>query len=298
MTSFKNPVFSRLPLGFIFALMIGLFALMLFWNNIVLNVPAGQAGVMWYRFFGGTDTSAVPKREGLHLIFPWDKLQLYTLRLQRSDQSFTALTNDGMAVQLDVSVRHTLYAPNLGTLSKSVGPDYIKTLLEPSVNAVALEVIAKYRLDRLLSDERLAVQKEILTHVASMYGVGSRENHVAKDMVLIEDLMITNVTLPDKIKKAVENKLEQEQVAGEYRYRVEREKLESTRKVIEAEGIRKFQDIVTPAISNNYLKWRGIEATSKLAESPNSKIVIIGSGQGGLPVILDGLGKETPAKGQ
>ena len=298
MTSLKDMRFNRLPIGFIFLLMVGLFALMLFWNNIVVNVPAGQAGVMWYRFFGGTEISSPPKREGLHLIFPWDNLQFYNLRLQRTDQSLTALTSDGLAVKLDISVRHTLYAPNLGVLSKTVGPDYVKTLLEPSINAVANEVVSKYRLDSLLSDERLAVQKEVLTRVASMFGVGSRENHMAKDLVLIEDLMITNVTLPEKIKKAVENKLEQEQVAGEYKYRVEREKLESERKVIEAQGIRKFQDIVTPAISNNYLKWRGIEHTSKLAESPNSKVVIIGSGPGGLPVILDGLGKDTAAKPQ
>ena len=298
MTSLKDMKFTRLPVGVIFLLMVGLFALMLFWNSIVVNVPAGHAGVMWYRFFGGTEIGAPPKQEGLHLIFPWDDLQLYNVRVQVSEQSFTALTSDGLAVQLDVAIRHTLYVPNLGLLSKTIGPDYIKTLLAPAVNAAANAVISTSRLDSLLSDQRLAVQHEMLMNLNAAHGLGAREVHVGEDLLLIEDLLITKVTLPEKIKIAVENKLEQEQVAGEYKYRVEREKLESERKVIEAQGIRKFQDIVTPAISDNYLKWRGIEATSKLAESPNSKVVIIGSGQGGLPVILDGLGKDTPAKPQ
>ena len=298
MTSLKDMRFNRLPVGFIVLLMVGLFALMLFWNNIVVNVPAGHAGVMWYRFFGGTAIGAPPKQEGLHLIFPWDNLQLYNARVQASTLKFTALTSDGLAVQLEVSVRHTLYVPNLGQLSKTVGPDYIKTLLDPAVNAATNAVVSKHRLDSLLSDERIAVQQEVLTKLDLMPGMGSRLNHVGEDLLLIEDVLISNVTLPEKIKIAVENKLEQEQVAAEYKYRLEREKLESERKVIEAQGIRKFQDIVTPAISNNYLKWRGIEATRKLAESPNSKVVIIGSGPGGLPVILDGLGKDTAAKPQ
>src|SRR5207248_5101440 len=75
-------------------------------------------------------------------------------------------------------------------------------------------------------------------------------------------------------------------ISEEYKFRVAREIRESERKKIEAEGIREFQQIVSQGISDSYLRWRGIEATVQLAQSPNSKIVIVGSGKDGLPIIL------------
>src|ERR1043166_13293 len=81
-------------------------------------------------------------------------------------------------------------------------------------------------------------------------------------------------------------KVEQYYLVQEYGFRVEREKKESECKQIEAYGIRDFQQTVTQGISDSYVRWRGIEATLQLAQSPNTKIVIIGSGKDGLPVIL------------
>jgi hypothetical protein len=106
-------------------------------------------------------------------------------------------------------------------------------------------------------------------------------------LVALIDILIKNVKLPLAYSQAIERKLEQAQVVEEYRFRVEREALESERKRVEAQGIRSFQEIVTPAISESYLRWRGIEATLKLAQSPNSKVVVIGNSATGLPLILD-----------
>jgi hypothetical protein len=106
-------------------------------------------------------------------------------------------------------------------------------------------------------------------------------------LVNLYDVLIKDVVLPPAYNQAIERKLEQAQVVEEYRFRVQREALESERKRVEAEGIRSFQEIVTPAISESYLRWRGIEATLKLAQSPNSKVVVIGNSATGLPLILD-----------
>jgi regulator of protease activity HflC (stomatin/prohibitin superfamily) len=99
--------------------------------------------------------------------------------------------------------------------------------------------------------------------------------------------------LPAAIMAAINRKTEQYYIAEEYKFRVEREKRESERKKIEGEGIRDFQQTVSQGISESYLRWRGIEATLQLSQSTNSKVVIIGSGKDGLPVILGNA--DTPA---
>jgi regulator of protease activity HflC (stomatin/prohibitin superfamily) len=112
--------------------------------------------------------------------------------------------------------------------------------------------------------------------------------------VVLADILIEKIELPLQIKTAIENKLEQEQIAQEYKYRLQRERLESERKQIEAEGIRDFQKTVAPAITESYLRWRGIEATLKLSESENSKIIVIGNSTTGLPLILDTRSTDVP----
>jgi hypothetical protein len=104
------------------------------------------------------------------------------------------------------------------------------------------------------------------------------------------------IELPALVVNAINRKTEQYYVAEEYKFRVEREKRESERKKIEAEGIREFQTIVSQGISDSYLRWRGIEATLQLSQSPNSKTVIIGSGKDGLPIILGNVDGPTPGQ--
>jgi hypothetical protein len=106
------------------------------------------------------------------------------------------------------------------------------------------------------------------------------------EMLIIYDTLVLGLVLPPAVNAAINRKVEQYYLVQEYGFRVEREKKESERKQIEANGIRDFQQTVTQGISDSYVRWRGIEATLQLAQSPNTKIVIIGSGKDGLPVIL------------
>jgi prohibitin 1 len=111
-------------------------------------------------------------------------------------------------------------------------------------------------------------------------------------IIELKDVLVSDVVLPPNIKKAIESKLAQEQVAEEFDFRIERERKEAERKRIEARGIRDFQDMVAVGVEEGLLKWKAIEATLELARSPNAKMIIIGAGDGGLPVILGNQGWE------
>jgi regulator of protease activity HflC (stomatin/prohibitin superfamily) len=107
------------------------------------------------------------------------------------------------------------------------------------------------------------------------------ENYLQLDAVLIRE-----VTLPLKLKAAIERKLEQEQASLEYEFKLNKARKEAQRQRIEAEGKSTANDIINKSLTDKILMEKGIEATLKLSESPNAKVVVIGSGKGGLPIIL------------
>lgn len=288
-------VFRRLTAGSVFALLVGLFVLVVFWNRIVIVVPGGSGGAMWQLFFGGTRVNYGPIREGLHLIFPWDRIYIYDTRLQSRDQDYAVVSSDGLHLNVSMTLRWRAFPNQLGYLHRFLGPDYLETMLVPLVGSISREVMSQHQAEDIYSLKRNSIQAEILGRIrANKTEVGGTVVEDGK-LVAVVDVLIREVTLPEQLRTAIQNKLEQAQIVQEYRYRVEREELESQRKAVEAKGIRTFQETVTPAISESYLKWRGIEATMELSKSPNSKVVIIGSGQGGLPVILDGFGRQEAA---
>jgi hypothetical protein len=106
------------------------------------------------------------------------------------------------------------------------------------------------------------------------------------NMINLVDTLVLNIDLPDSIVTAINRKIEQYYISEEYTFRIEREKKESERKRIEAQGVRDFQQLIAQGVSDSYLRWRGIDATLQLAQSTNAKTVIIGSGKDGMPIIL------------
>jgi hypothetical protein len=118
-----------------------------------------------------------------------------------------------------------------------------------------------------------------------------------RDTIILYDILVAGIELPAAIVAAINRKTEQYYIAEEYKFRIEREKRESERKKIEGEGIRDFQQTVSQGISDSYLRWRGIEATLQLSQSTNSKVVIIGSGKDGLPIILGNVDTPPPPAG-
>jgi regulator of protease activity HflC (stomatin/prohibitin superfamily) len=286
-------LFRRLSLGLSFVFLIAAFLLVILWNVMVHTIPVGHAGVLWHRIFWmGGAVSKGPLAEGLHIILPWDKIYIYDLRLQVREQKYQVLSKDGLAFDVELSFRWRVAGDHLVALNQNFGPDYVDNLMAQEIGSVTREIMALYTAEALFTGARTEVQQAIydrVTEASLENGIGQVTvlDHDDRDVVLLSDILIKHVELPERIVQAIESKLEQAQVVEEYRFRVQREALESERKSVEADGIRRFQEIVTPAITESYLRWRGIEATLQLAQSPNSKVVVIGNSATGLPLILD-----------
>ncbi len=283
---------KNITLGGGFIALLALFMFLILYNQMVHTIPVGHTSVLWHRIhFLWDSVSEGPIAEGIKVILPWDKLYTYDLRLQTNRQNYQVVSKDGLHFELAIFFRWQAVRENIINLNQSLGPDYVQKLLIPEIGSTTREVAAHYTAEDLYTKKRVDVQQKIfdtVTNDAIKNGIVSQHlegDH--DDVVVLHDILIETVKLPIQIKKAVENKLEQAQIAQEYLFRLKREKLESQRKSIEAEGIRNFQKLITSGITDSYLKWRGIEATLKLAESSNSKVVIIGNSETGLPLILD-----------
>ncbi|MFS2012211.1 prohibitin family protein [Azospirillum sp. CT11-132] len=289
-------------------LLVGILIFLYFAPSIVVFIPAGHGGVLWKRFHQGTQMApALP--EGVHVIFPWDKIEIYDLRLQEDTRSYSAIANDGLNVSIEITVRYRPYAEMLAALHKNVGPRYLEVLLVPEVGSVSREIVSRFKADELYAHRRLRVQTETYEQVADrvMYAqligaenVPKPDGRTKTGYLLIQDILIRNVSLPEAIMASIERKIQQDQAAQEYQFRLQRELFESQRKQLEGQGIRAFQETVQANLTENYLRWRGIEATLELAHSPNAKIVVIGNAaSGGLPLILDAASGQngTPAPG-
>ena len=300
-------ILRRVSLGASFVVLVLCFLFVILYRQMVFTVPVGHTSVLWHRVnFLHTKTSEGPLPEGVKVIFPWDKLFTYDLRLQVRKQSYQVVSKDGLHFKLTLSFRWRALSDNIVELNQTLGQGYVEKLLIPEIGSTTREIADHYSAEDLYTRKRVTVQKEIydtVTNDGILNGITSQvshDKHMAdkadqhQDVVVMADILIEKIELPLQIKSAIENKLEQAQIAQEYEYRLLRERLESQRKLIEAEGIRDFQKTVAPAITESYLRWRGIEATLKLSESENSKVVVIGNSATGLPLILDTRSTDSP----
>src|SRR6478735_2930833 len=267
--------------------------------NVIVTVPTGHVGILWKRFRGGTQLDPrLLKDEGMRVLLPWDKLFLYDLRLQTTTDTYNAISKDGVNLTATINIRFRLKHDAIPQLHQTIGPDYVSRLLRPEIGNRAREIIAQYTAEEVYSTKRQEVQAEIRSHTMQMLGqsmvqrteeeseYGEHYRISLDQMLVLYDTRLLGLELPPAVNAAINRKIEQYYLVQEYAFRVDREELESKRKQIEANGIRDFQQTVTQGISDSYVRWRGIEATLQLAQSPNTKIVIIGSGKDGLPVIL------------
>jgi len=293
-------------------LLVALLATTILFPYVVITVPSGSVGVLWKRFNGydfycwcfvGRGTLLDPRElrdEGLHLIWPWDKLYIYSLRLQSTTQTYNAITKDGVSVNAQINMRFQLLHNYVGVLHKFIGPQYVNSVVDPELGSRAREVISQYTAQEVYTSReaiqgkiRAEAQKSLSTHLNNLVQPEAMEqpdpkhyNDFLQNSIQLLDSLVLSIELPPEIVAAINRQTQQFYEIQEYKYRVEREAQESTRKQIEANGIAAFQRTVSEGISDSYLRWRGIEATLALAQSRNSKIVVIGGGKDGLPVIL------------
>lgn len=265
-----TPVIIAIVIGFILVIYLS--------SSIFITIKSGEAGVLYEKFGEGTVTDEYFS-EGFHVIAPWNTMYIYDVRTQEAKEVMEVLSKNGLTIKLEISLRYSPKVEKLGLIHKELGTNYAEKVVYPEIRSSARKVIGSYDPEELYSSKRDFIQEEIFKE--------TKEN-VEKKYINLDAILIRGVELPPTIKTAIENKLKQEQESKEYEFRLKKEAKEAERKRIEAKGIKDFQDIVSEGISEKLLKWKGIEATLELAESQNTKVVIIGQGEDGLPVILGG----------
>jgi prohibitin 2 len=282
---------DEILLRFVLMFLMGVMLLAYYSPNIIQNVPSGHAGVLWSRFFGGTVTDR-RYGEGIHLIFPWDKMYLYDVRTQHLTDTFEAVTLDGLSVNITLDVRYHILPSMVGLLHRYVGENFRATLIDPSIGAHTRTQVSRFTAEEVYSSQRLFIEREILNQVRSRHGVQVADLQQPLVFLYYDSVLVHGVDLPPRFRDAIENKITQQQVLQEWAFRVERERLESERRLIEAEATRSIVALFPERLTETYLRLRAVEALQSLAASPNAKIVVTGPNAPAMPVVIgaDGLG--------
>ncbi|AXT49379.1 prohibitin family protein [Aquimarina sp. BL5] len=248
-----------------------------FISKSTVTIGSGEAGVLYKTFGGGVVTDEAPLGEGFHLVLPWDKVIVYEVRQQEVFEKMQVLSSNGLEIKLDASAWFQPQYEKLGLLHQQKGENYVQRILLPTIRSAARSVVGRYTPEQLYSSKRDVIQKEIYEETKKIVG----DQYVQLNEVLVRD-----VTLPPTIKEAIERKLKQEQESLEYEFKLTKAQKEAERQKIDAEGKAIANQILSASLTDKILKEKGIQATLELAKSSNSKVVIVGSGKDGMPLIL------------
>jgi regulator of protease activity HflC (stomatin/prohibitin superfamily) len=238
------------------------------------SVPTGHVGVL--TIFGRVTGEVLP--EGIHLINPLKSVEKLSIQTQSEKESASVPSNEGLIIALDTSLLFRLDRDKAAYVYQSVGSDYAEKVVEPTLRAAIRAATSAHMANALYTNARELVQQQIQDELKAQ---------LAPRGVIVENVLLRDVQLLVMLKGSIEAKQQAEQDALRMSFILQKEKQEAERKRIEAQGIADFQKIVAQGISPQLLEWKGIEATEKLAVSPNSKIVIIGNSKNGLPLVLE-----------
>jgi regulator of protease activity HflC (stomatin/prohibitin superfamily) len=268
---YKKQILPKLPAQSFPLIILLLVAVALF--SCLTVIPAGSVGVV--DFFG--TVSNLTLKAGINFVNPFANIIKFSVKTQETMEVMDVPSKEGMNVKLDVSCLYHLNPDKVAQVYKTVGKDYVEIILVPQFRSVARGVTASYEAKALYTSEREMVSNLIKTDL---------EKLVEPRGLTIESVPLRRIGLPEGLSKSIEEKLQADQESQRMQFVLLKEKQEAERKKIEAQGISDFQSIVTKGISEPLLRWKGIEATEKLANSTNTKVIIIG-GKDGLPLILD-----------
>lgn len=258
---------------------VGLFAaifILLFGTRVTYTVGPGQKAVVFYRFGKGLDKENV-KNQGFHFIAPWNEKYIYNVRIQEDLSIMEVLSKNGLTIKTELSYRYKPVDNKVGYVHDDLGINYHDNIIIPEIRSVTREVIGEYLPEELYSTKREVIEDEIFER--------TKVTLLAKNL-LLDAVLIRDVTLPKTLQDAIENKLKQEQISLEYDFKLVQAEKEAQKQIIEAEGKAKANRILSASLTDNILRDKGIEATLQLSESPNSKVVVVGSAEDGLPIIL------------
>lgn len=238
-------------------------------------VDSGHRGIVFKSLGGGTSKEVLG--EGLHVMPLWNTIIAYDTRVHEMKENLVVISSNGLTMQIDTSVRYRPKPDELFELQTTVGPDYAQKVVGPVVRSEARKVFGRYQPEEIYSTKREQIEAQIYEEVLRA---------LAGKHVIVEAILVRDVGLPETIKTAIADKLAEEQRSQKMKFTLDKERQEALRKQVEAEGIAKYQSIVRQGLTAEYLQWKGIEATEQIAASPNAKVIIVGGGKSGLPVIL------------
>jgi regulator of protease activity HflC (stomatin/prohibitin superfamily) len=250
----------------------------IFSSQMFFVLKPGERAVIFKKFAGGLDKDNL-YTPGFHIIAPWNDAVIYDVREQKSEETMDVLDKEGLSINVDVTIIFNPFYDKIGYLHENIGENYVSVMVIPNVRSTVRAVTGRYKAEEIYSTKRGEVEAEI---------INATRKALADKNIDMKDLLIRSISLPEKIKQAIESKLQQQQEALAYQFRLEREKSEAERRRIEAQGIADYNAIISASLTERILRQKGIDATLELANSPNSKVVVIGSGQEGLPLILGG----------
>lgn len=271
----KNQVELKFPkFGMLIPVVI---VLIIFIAKSTVTINSGEAGVLYKTFGGGVVTDEPPLGEGFHIVAPWNKVHVYEVRQQELFEKMKVLSSNGLEIQIDASAWYQPVYNDLGKLHQVLGENYLQRVIQPAIRSAARSVVGRYTPEQLYSSKRDAIQDEIFIETKKI---------LESQYVQLNEILVRDVTLPSTIKEAIERKLKQEQESLEYEFRLVTAQKEAEKQIIEAKGKADANKILSASLTDKILQDKGIEATNRLANSQNSKVVIIGSGKSGMPIIL------------
>ncbi|MDB4534595.1 prohibitin family protein [Vicingaceae bacterium] len=257
----------------ILTVLVGLIFFILAFKS-VKKIDGGEGGVL-FRATTGIDTENTYS-EGWIFIAPWNDLIIYNVRQQEVLEDMAVLSSNGLEITLEVSSWYQPLFSDLAKLHQEKGKSYLDQVVKPAIRSASRSVIGRYTPEEIYSTKRDAIQSEIFEETKKI---------LDKQYIQLNEILVRDITLPPTIKTAIEGKLKQEQESLEYEFKLQKAKKEAEKVRIEAQGKADANRILNASLTPNILKEKGIEATLKLSESPNTKVVVVG-GSDGLPLIL------------
>ncbi|MDA3854234.1 MAG: prohibitin family protein [Bacteroidales bacterium] len=255
---------------------VGAVILLILVSSMLVRIDPGLAGVVFKPFSSGLQKDNV-FTAGYHVVLPWNDMIIYDVRELKSEETMDVLDKSGLSVSVDISVRYRPMQKKIGYLHEEIGKGYQAILVVPEVRSSVRQVAGRYNAEEIYSTRRQEVEEAIITETAAV---------LSKNNIQMTALLIRSIQLPTEIKNAIEQKLRAEQESLQMKFVLEKETQIADQKRIAAQGESDANKIINSSLTDQLLRMRGIEATLNLAESPNSKVVVVGGGKDGLPLIL------------
>jgi len=259
-------------------IVIALIAVIILSSNIFYTLQPGEKGIIFRPLSNELDKENI-LGVGLHIIAPWNSMIIYDIKEQKVDENMDIIDKNGLPIHVDISVRFNPMYNKIGDLHERFGVNYVNKLVIPEVRAEVRKVMGRYEAEEIYSTKRAEVEAEIINET-------KRVLEQPQNNIELRAILIRSITIPKRVIEAIEKKQQAKQEAEAYRYILKKTDAEADRKRKEAQGEADANRIINSSLTRELLQMRGIEATIKLSKSPNTKVVIIGSGKDEMPLIL------------